>query len=91
MGQVANIFPNLKDQNQFRLSKTNEIKEYFIVDIRDRELTSKRLSKHIASFDYFDKYLVGFLQQIVALLLHYFILLLVHLQEQQLQVLVLHF
>ena len=35
-----------------------EIKDYFVVEIKERELMSKRLSKYIASFDYFDKSLI---------------------------------
>ena len=31
---------------------------YFIAEIRERELMSKRISKYIASFDYFDKSLI---------------------------------
>ena len=38
--------------------KINEIKDYFIAEIKERELMSKRLSKYIASFDYFDKSLI---------------------------------
>ena len=45
----------LNDQQKFRLNKINEIKEYFVAEIKERELMSKRLSKYIASFDYFDK------------------------------------
>ena len=57
-----NMRPNLganpsKDQ-QFRLSKINEIKDYFIAEIKERELMSKRLSKYIASFEYLDKSLI---------------------------------
>ena len=52
--QIA-IPPN--DQEQFRLNKINEIKDYFIAEIKERELKSKRFSKYIASFDYFDKLL----------------------------------
>ena len=48
---------NLNNQ-QFRLNKINEIKNYFIAEIKERELMSKRLSKYIASFDYFDKSLI---------------------------------
>ena len=48
---------NLNNQ-QFRLNKINEIKNYFIVEIKERELMSKRLSKYIPSFDYFDKSLI---------------------------------
>ena len=43
------------DNQQFRLNKIDEIKDYFIAEIKERELMSKRLSKYIASFDYFDK------------------------------------
>ena len=57
-----NIYPNLRaplnDRQQFRLNKFNEIKDYFVADIKERELISKRLSKYIASFDYFDKSLI---------------------------------
>ena len=45
---------NLNNQ-QFRLHKINEIENYFISEIKERELISERLSKYIASFDYFDK------------------------------------
>ena len=55
--EVPNIYPNLNDQ-QFRLNKINEVKNYFIAEIKERELMSKRLSKYIASFDYFDKCLI---------------------------------
>ena len=42
----------LIDQQQFRLTKINEVKDYFVAEIKERELMSKRLSKYIASFDY---------------------------------------
>ena len=64
MGQYNyhNIYPDLSttlpNDQQFRLNKINEIKDYFIAEIKERELMSKRLSKHIASFDYFDKSLI---------------------------------
>ena len=47
---------NLKNQ-QFRLNKINEIEKYFIPEIKERELMSKRLSKYIVSF--------GHLQQLL--------------------------
>ena len=57
-----NIYPNLSantsNEQQFRLNKINEIKDYFIAEIKERELMIKRLSKYIASFDYFDKSLI---------------------------------
>ena len=46
---------NLKNK-QFRLNKINEIKDYFIAEIKEREFISKILSKYIVSFDYFDKF-----------------------------------
>ena len=49
--------PNLNNQ-QFRLNKIIEVKHYFIAEITERKLMSKRLSKYIASFDYFDKSLI---------------------------------
>ena len=45
---------NLNNQ-QFRLNKINETKDYFIPEIKERKLMSNKLSKYIASFDYFDK------------------------------------
>ena len=59
MTECSNIYPNfntvsLNDQQKFRLNKINEIKGYFVAEIKDRELMSKRLSKYISSFDYFD-------------------------------------
>ena len=48
---------NLNNQ-QFRLNKINEINNYFTAEIKERELMSKRYSKYIASFNYFDKTLI---------------------------------
>ena len=54
-----NVYPNLSantsNEQQFRLNKINEIKDYFLAEIRERELISKNISKYIASLDYFDK------------------------------------
>ena len=49
---------NLSNDQQFRLNKINETRDYFVAEIKERELMSKRLSKYIASFDYFDKSLI---------------------------------
>ena len=46
------------DNQQFGLNKIDEIENHFISEIKERELMSKRLSKYIASFDYFDKSLI---------------------------------
>ena len=58
-----NMSPNLSktpsNDQQFRINKINEIKYYFIAEIKERELMSKRLSKYITSFDYFDKSLIA--------------------------------
>ena len=55
-----NLSPNLSDDQQFRLNKVNEIRDYFIAEIKERESMSKTLSKYIAFFDYFDKSLIFF-------------------------------
>ena len=64
----SNIYPNLNaiplneislsDQQHFRLNKINEIKDYFVAEIKEEELMSKRFSKYIAFCDYFDKSLI---------------------------------
>ena len=48
------------DNQQFRLNRINEIKGYFISEIRERGLMSKRLSKYIACCDYLYKFLIVF-------------------------------
>ena len=60
--ETPNMYPNLSkntsNDQQFRLNKINEIKNYFIAEIIERELMSKNPSKYIASFEYFDKSLI---------------------------------
>ena len=57
--EKPNMYPNLNanisNEQEFRLNKINEIKDYFLADIRERELISKNLSKYFASLDSFDK------------------------------------
>ena len=57
--ETPNMNPNvsvvLSNKQQFRLNKINEIKGYFVAEIKEGELMSKRLSKYIAYFDNFDK------------------------------------
>ena len=57
--KTPNMYPNLSanisNEQQFRLNKTNEIKDYFLAQIRKREVISKNISKYIASLDHFDK------------------------------------
>ena len=54
-----NIYPNLSssqsDNQQFRLNRINKIRNCFVAEIKERESMSKRFSKYISSFDYFDK------------------------------------
>ena len=56
--ETSNMYPNLNvplnHQQHFRLNKINEIKDYFVAEIKEKELMNKRLSKYVASFDYFD-------------------------------------
>ena len=57
--KTPNIYPNLatnvSNEQQVRLNKINETKDYFLAEIRERELISKNLSKYISSLNYFDK------------------------------------
>ena len=46
------------NNQQFRLNKISEIENYFIAEIKERELMSKKLSKYLSFFDYFDKSLI---------------------------------
>ena len=57
--ETHDIYPNLHDQQQLRVNKINEIKDYFVAEIKERKLMTKRLSKYIASFDYFNKSLIA--------------------------------
>ena len=49
---------NLTDQTKLRLNKISKIEIYFNQEIKDRKLSSKKLSKYVASFDYIDKILI---------------------------------
>ena len=53
--KTPNIYPNISNEQQFRLTKVNEIKDYLIAEIRERKLISKNLCKYIASLEDFDK------------------------------------
>ena len=46
------------NNQQFRLNNISEIEDYFITEIKERELMSKKFSKYISFFDYFDKSLI---------------------------------
>ena len=58
--KTPKIYPNLNgnisNEEQFRLNKINEIREYFLAEIRETELINKSISRYIkTSLDYFDK------------------------------------
>ena len=48
---------NLNNQ-KFRLNKVSQIEDYFITEIKERELMSKNLVNTFLFFDYFDKSLI---------------------------------
>ena len=50
-----NLSANIPNDQQFRVNKINEIKDFFIAEVRERELMSKNLSNYIACFEYLDK------------------------------------
>ena len=65
MMECSNIYPNLNavplyDKQQFRLNKINDIKDYFVAEIKEREVMSKRLASYIyiVSLHYFAKSLI---------------------------------
>ena len=62
--KTANAYLNLSGQTKFRLSEINKIKDCFDSEIQERKIMSKKLSKYIAAFDYFDKALIFYLQQV---------------------------
>ena len=42
MGEATNMYPNLNDQEQFRLNKISEIRDYFIAE---KENYGKRINE----------------------------------------------
>ena len=57
--KTPNMYPNSNaipsNEQQFRINKINEIKDYFLAEIRERGLISKIVTKYFVSLDYFDK------------------------------------
>ena len=49
---------NLTNQIKFRLDEISKIENYFIDDINQRKLYSKKISKYVAVFDYIDQALI---------------------------------
>ena len=58
MGEAPSTNLDLRNQTLRRLNKINEIEDYFITEIYEREMMGKRPSKYIATFDYIDKTLI---------------------------------
>ena len=58
MDEAPSTHLNSNDETLLRLNKLNKIEDYFITDIKEREIASKRLSKYIAAFYYIDKTLI---------------------------------
>ena len=48
----------LSDQTKFRLYEIKKIENYFINEINQKKLYSKKLNKYVAIFDYIDKILI---------------------------------
>ena len=48
----------LSDQTKFRLDEIKKIENYFISEINQRKLCSKKLSKQVSAFDYIGKILI---------------------------------
>ena len=48
----------LTNQTKFRLDEISKIENYFIKEINQRNLCSKKLSKYVAVFDYVDQVLI---------------------------------
>ena len=49
---------DLSEQTKLRLDEINKIENYFIKEINQRKSCSKKLSKHVAAFEYIDKILI---------------------------------
>ena len=43
-----NLSPTLSDDQQFRLNRISEIRDYFVAEIKETESVSKRISKYVA-------------------------------------------
>ena len=48
----------MTDQTKFRLNEISKIENYFNLEINQRKLCSKKLSKYVTAFDYIDKILI---------------------------------
>ena len=46
---------NLNDKTKFRLNETSKIENYFISEINQRKICSKKVSNYVAALDYIEK------------------------------------
>ena len=53
--ETTNTRLNLSTETKFRLNEIIKIKDYFNSEIQERKIMSKKLSKYIAAFNYFDQ------------------------------------
>ena len=56
--ETLSKYSNLSDRTKFILNEMNKIKYIFTEMIKERKIMTKKLSKYIAAFDYFDKTLI---------------------------------
>ena len=56
--ETNDLYSSLLNEQQFRLNKINEIRDYFVAEIKERESMSKKISKYVAFFNYFEKSLI---------------------------------
>ena len=49
---------NITDQTKLTLNEVSKIENYFNQEIKERTLNSKKVSKHVAAFDYIDNILI---------------------------------
>ena len=49
---------DLSEQTKFRLDEISKIENYFIEEINQRKLCSKKLNKYVTTFDYIDQALI---------------------------------
>ena len=49
MGETNNVYPNLtshlSNDQQFRLNKINEVRDYFVAEIKERDFNFYRINK----------------------------------------------
>ena len=56
--ETTNTRLNLSTETKFRLNEIIKIKDDLDSEIQERKITSKKLSKYIAAFYYFDQALI---------------------------------